>query len=228
MTDTLQQNDDGTLAAEYVLGTLPEAERRAFAARLGSDAALRQQVQYWEAQFSSFNADYASANPPPALRGAVHERLFGPEEKKGFLQSLGFWRGLSFATLATLAITVAVPYFSNPAPKTTSVAELALQQGGGVQLAAYFDADKKLIRYARVSDAPLSGRDFELWVIIGKDAPVSLGVVPSDKSGVIKVSADLATKMADATLAISDEPKGGSPTGKATGAILSVGKLTPI
>ena len=226
MSDT--SRDDGLLAAEYVLGVLPDAERKAVMAQLGVDAPLRQQVQYWEAQFASFNGDYASANPPPALRSALHERLFGREEKKGFLQSLGFWRGLSFATLAALALTIAVPYALRPTPNATSVAELALQQGGGVQLAAYFDADKKLIRYARVSDAPVSGRDFELWVIIGKDAPVSLGVVPNDKSGVIKVSADLAAKMVDATLAISDEPKGGSPTGKATGAILSVGKLTPI
>lgn len=228
MSDQGHRNEDRSLAAEYVLGVLPDAERKAVAARLASDASLRAEVQYWEQQFSSFNSDYAAANPPPALRAAVHERLFGAEVKSGFWQSLGFWRSLSFATLAALALTIAVPYALRPAPNATSVAELALQQGGGVQLAAYFDADKKLIRYTRVSDAPVSGRDFELWVIIGKDAPVSLGVVPNDKSGVIKISAALAPKMVDATLAISDEPKGGSPTGKATGAILSVGKLTPI
>jgi len=228
MTDTLRQNDDDMLAAEYVLGNLPDSERKAFALRLSADANLRKQVQFWESHFASFNADYAEANPPPALRGAVHDRLFGAEENKGFLHSLGFWRGLSFATLAALVFTFAMPYFTMPAPQITSVAELASQQGKGVQLAAYFDASKKLIRYARVSDAPAEGRDFELWVIIGKDAPVSLGVVPPDSSGVIKVSAELAAKMIDATLAISDEPKGGSLTGQPSGAVLSVGKLTRV
>ncbi len=228
MTDITRNQDDDMLAAEYVLGNMPEAERVAFAARISSDAVLRKHVQFWEKHFASFNDDYASENPPPALRGLVHDRLFGAERNKGFLHSLGFWRALSFATLAALVLTIAVPYLNVPPPQTTAVADLALLEGKGVQLAAYFDADKKLIRYARVSDAAASGRDFELWVIIGKDAPISLGVVPQDQSGVIKVSPALAAKMIDATLAISDEPKGGSPTGKATGAVLSVGKLTRV
>jgi len=229
MTDIRPEEDDGQFAAEYVLGTLPDAERKAFAARLARDAGLAKQVAYWESQLAHLNEDYQEVNPPPALRAAVRQRLFGAAEKpSGLLQSLGFWRGLSFAALAALALAVAVPLALKPAPQALSVAELALQQGSGVQLAAYFDAGSKSIRYSRISDAAPSGRDFELWVIIGKDAPISLGVVPADKSGTIKVAPELAAKMAEATLAITDEPKGGSPTGKATGSILSVGKLTPI
>ena len=228
MSDQGHRHEDESLAAEYVLGVLPDAERKAFAARLSADAALRTQVQFWEQQFSAFNGDYAASNPPPALRAAVHARLFGTEVKSGFWHRLSFWRTLSFASLAALALVVALPSFNNTNLKPNSVAELAIQQGGGVQLAAYFDPNKKVIRYNRLSDAAATGRDFELWVIIGKDAPVSLGVVPAEKNGVIKVSATLAAQMSDAVLAISDEPKGGSPTGKATGAVLSVGKLTPI
>lgn len=225
MSDT--SREDGTLAAEYVLGVLPDAERKAYAVRLPSDASLRAQVQFWEQQFSSFNGDYASANPPPALRAAVHERLFGADVKSGFWQSLGFWRTLSFATLAALALTFAVPYALKTTPQATSIAELS-GETKAVKLAVSYDVASATIRYNRVEGQAAAGRDFELWVIIGKDAPVSLGVIPASASGTIKVPSQLAAKISDAVLAISDEPKGGSPTGKATGAVLSVGKLTPI
>ena len=227
MSDQGHRNEDGSLAAEYVLGVLPDAERKAFAARLSVSAALRTEVQFWEQQFSAFNGDYAASNPPPALRAAVHERLFGAEVKSGFWQRLSFWRTLSFATLAALALTIAVPYALKPTPQATSIAELS-GETKAVKLAVSYDVASATLRYNRVEGQAAAGRDFELWAIIGKDAPVSLGVIPASASGTIKVPSQLTAKISDAVLAISDEPKGGSPTGQPTGAVLSTGKLTPI
>jgi anti-sigma-K factor RskA len=107
------------------------------------------------------------------------------------------------------------------------VAQLA-GDNSQVKLAMILDSAHGVIRYTRLSGMPADGRDFELWAIIGNDAPVSLGVMPHSDSGVIQLSGPLVGRMAQATLAISDEPKGGSPTGKATGAVLAAGKLTPI
>ncbi len=227
MSKQPRDDDDGVLAAEYVLGVLTPGDRNAFAARLGGEAALRALVRVWEQNFAAFNGEYESVNPPAAVRNALHEKLFGGEAKAGFWQSLGFWRNLSFATLAALALTIAVPYAFKPAPQATSIAELS-GETKAVKLAVSYDVASATLRYTRVEGQAAEGRDFELWAVIGKDAPVSLGVIPASASGTIKVPSQLAAKISDAVLAISDEPKGGSPTGKATGAVLSVGKLTPI
>ena len=77
--------------------------------------------------------------------------------------------------------------------------------------------------------APPGKLDRELWAIIGVDAPVSLGVLPSRLyfgiRVVISVPENLRGDFQKATLAISEEPVGGSPTGAPTGAVLAAGAL---
>ena len=227
MSKQPQEPDDGVLAAEYVLGVLTQAERNNCAARLLGDAALRVQVRYWEQHFSAFNEDYASANPPPEVRTIIDQRLFGVEVKKPLWQSLSLWRSLSFASLAALALVIAVPFAQKSTPQGTSIAELS-GETKAVKMAVSYDTSSATLRYAILDGKPADGRDFELWAIVGKDAPVSLGVIAAKATGSIKVSAQVAAKISDAILAVSDEPKGGSPTGQPTGAVLSTGKLTPI
>ena len=222
-----EPQDDGVLAAEYVLGVLAQAERNDFAVRLPNDAALRVQVRYWERHFSAFNNDYASANPPPALRTAIHEMLFGVAVKTPLWQTLGFWRSLSFASLAALALVIAVPYGLKPTLQGTSIAEIS-GETKAFKMDVSYDQATSTLRYAILDGKAADGRDFELWAIVGKDAPVSLGVIPANTTGSIKVPIQVAAKISNAVLAISDEPKGGSPTGQPTGAVLSTGKLTPI
>ncbi len=231
MTQQSHDENDGLLAAEYVLGVLTQAERSAFAMRLSNDASLRLHVRNWEQHFSAFNSDYVSSKPPLALRSALHKALFGVEVKPGFWQSLGFWRSLSFASLAALAVVIAVPYALKPSPLTTaqgtSIAELS-GETKAVKMAVSYDVATSTLRYTIVEGKSAAGRDFELWAIIGKDAPVSLGVIAASAIGSIKVPANVAATISDAILAVSDEPKGGSPTGQPTGAVLSTGKLTRI
>jgi anti-sigma-K factor RskA len=91
-----------------------------------------------------------------------------------------------------------------------------------------YDGQKGEIKFTRVSGAPVSGRDFQLWLIQGKNAPISLGVLPAQDKGIIKLSDDLKAKLSGSILAISDEPAGGSPTGQPTGAVLATGAMTLI
>jgi hypothetical protein len=65
-------------AAEYVLGLLGKDDRRAFAQRLGSDAALQAQVAYWEEKFSDLPA--AEAEPMPS---GMFEKILGRIESEG-------------------------------------------------------------------------------------------------------------------------------------------------
>ncbi|WP_204274520.1 anti-sigma factor domain-containing protein, partial [Stenotrophomonas maltophilia] len=56
--------------------------------------------------------------------------------------------------------------------------------------------------------------------------PISLGVFPSNRSTSIVLSKENAAKLnARSALAVSVEPKGGSPTGQATGPVVGKGAM---
>jgi anti-sigma-K factor RskA len=70
-----------------------------------------------------------------------------------------------------------------------------------------------------------SEHDLELWSIQGKGAPKSLGVIHV-KDGQATLPLTAASLISgETTLAISLEPKNGSPTGAPTGAVLYTGKV---
>jgi anti-sigma-K factor RskA len=72
--------------------------------------------------------------------------------------------------------------------------------------------------------APPSDRAFELWAIApGSTRPRSLGVIPA--SGEMKISPLPADLRDGATLAISVEPMGGSPTQQPTGPVVFTGSV---
>jgi anti-sigma-K factor RskA len=231
MTDsTLLPKEDGLLAAEYALGVLQGDARDAFARRIAQDTILAAAVRHWDEHFVNIAEDIAPVAPPRSVEVAIEQRLFTPVNgaKTSFWDSLGFWRGLAMASLATVVALGAW----NLRPQTDSassglVAQVA-SETNAVKLVAYYDAAKGELRLNRTEGAPASGRSFELWLIAGTDAPVSLGLLPADKNGAFVVPVNLRSKLKDGTLAISDEPQGGSTTGAPTGTVLATGQLTNV
>ncbi len=221
---------DGVLAAEYVLGVLPHAERQAFAARLENDPVLQEEVRFWSEKLSPLASEVEPAEPPATVLGSVESRLFGSAAgKAGWWSSLAFWRGLAVASLAALVV-VAVYAVNLPgtAPsKPAFVAEIA-GESGAVTLIALYEPDTGLLKLNRTEGAPLTGRDFELWLIGGGDNPISLGVLPAANRTEITVPETMRGRFAGAVLAVSDEPEGGSPTGQPTGAVLATGAVAEI
>ncbi|HWH72975.1 MAG TPA: hypothetical protein VNV16_01770 [Methylibium sp.] len=64
-------------AGEYVLGTLPAAERAALESRLGSDAALRAALAYWQDRLLGLAARAPATEPSPGLWARIEARLGG-------------------------------------------------------------------------------------------------------------------------------------------------------
>ena len=147
------------------------------------------------------------------------------------LSNLAFWRGLAVAALAALALYVALPFISPApveAPQERLVASLAAD-GSDVRYLAVYDERTNDIGLSHVSGPVPQGSDFELWVIEGQQAPVSLGVIPEGASTRLPVSDALRAKMVSGALfAISVEPAGGSTTGAPTGPVVAAGDLKSI
>ncbi|WP_292657020.1 anti-sigma factor, partial [Mesorhizobium sp.] len=152
------------------------------------------------------------------------------ESRGGLWSSLAFWRGLAAAAVAALAIYIAVPVLNPPVeePQARLVASLAAE-GSDVRYLAVYDAAHHEVGLSHVSGERASGKDFELWMIEGKNPPVSMGVIPTGATAHIVVSPAAQQKLAQgAVLAVSLEPSGGSPTGQPTGPVVAAGDLKSI
>lgn len=207
--------EDAALAGEYAMGLLSDEERAAFAARLAAEAVLRAEVEGWHEQLAKLS-DGVEAGPPPGAKRRLMRRLFGETRR---------WAWPAMGGLGLAAGIAGLVLFVQPDPEPL-VAELVSSQTD-LRLIAVFDGS--VLRVDRRAGAAADGRALEMWLIAPSlEAPISLGVLP--EAGVARraVDAPLRALFAGATLAVSDEPSGGSPTGAPTGAVLAAGQVTEL
>ncbi|MER9306758.1 anti-sigma factor [Mesorhizobium sp. M0293] len=232
-----ERGGDDLLAAEYVLGVLDADERQIASRRIDAETDFARLVDGWEVNFSPLAAAYPEIEPPASVKPAIDRRLFAstasmttPVQPRSLWSSLAFWRGLAAAAVAALAIYIAVPILNPPVeqPQARLVASLAAE-GSDVKYLAVYDAAQHEVGLSHVSGERAAGKDFELWMIEGKNAPVSMGVIPAGATARIIVSPAARQKLAQgAVLAVSLEPSGGSPTGQPTGPVVAAGDLKSI
>lgn len=212
-------SNDSLLAAEYVLGVLPAPERVIFAERLLHEPELVQEVAAWEAQMSPLVADVLPSPPPARVWRGIERRLFEPAARS-------YWRWLGPAIAVALSVVALIGWMDRAPQGPLYVAEMTSDEG--VRLAALYDADKGEMRVSMAGAPPREGRDFELWLIAGDGAPISLGVMPREGQAAMPIPAELRALVASATMAITDEPLGGSPTGVATGPLVAAAPMVRI
>lgn len=231
-----ERGGDDLLAAEYVLGVLSADERRIASGRIDTETAFARLVDAWEVHFAPMAAAFAAVEPPASVKAAIDRRLFASSAptstapSAGLWASLAFWRGLAAAAIAALAVYVALPYVNPPVqpPETRLVASLGADNSNVKYLAVY-DAARHEVGLSLVSGDRGAGKDFELWMIEGKNAPVSMGVIPAGQTARMAVAPAVQQKLAQgAVLAVSLEPTGGSPTGQPTGPVVAAGDLKGI
>jgi anti-sigma-K factor RskA len=227
----LPPDDDDILAGEYALGVLQGEAREAFARRLAEHPGLAENVRFWEEHFAQLTEEIAPVAPPQHVLARIENSLFTSRQQStrpSLWDSLGFWRGLAVASLVAVVAIGAWNFRpQEQVPGQALVAEVVGEQGL-VKLVAFYDEAKGELRINRTEGTAAADRSFELWLIAGQDAPVSLGVLPAETPSRHTIPVALRGKFPNGVLAISDEPQGGSPTGAPTGAVLATGKLTQI
>lgn len=220
------QEELNALAGEYVLGVLDAPEAREIEAAMATNAALRAAIAFWEEQLHPLSALVAPSEPPAGVWKGIEARLDRTAKSKGRSSwwnrpVLWRWSTAGFAAIAAaLLLYIALTPIS-PAPSFIAVLHAPQQEPASWIAAA---GRSGLLVRAIAGGAPPSDRAFELWAIAaGATRPRSLGVIPAD--GVLKLDA-LPPDFGDgATLAISIEPIGGSPTGQPTGPVVFVGAV---
>lgn len=229
MTSADDHNDDAALAGEYALHLLDADARRAFEDRMTTEPLLRVLVAEWDEELAALADEVPPVEPPAALKRRIQNTLFAtPKRASGF----SLWRmfaGAGAAAALGLAVLIAIPTTQPVDTFTPSfTAQLAAEDQSLIVLAS-FASETSVLRIDRQSGGAREGRVLELWLIAeGASAPVSLGVLPEATATDITLPPALADVIAGGTLAISDEPPGGSTTGAPTGDVLAAGAVIAI
>lgn len=219
------------LAAQFVLGTLRGAARKRFARLAQARVVLDDAVRAWEERLLPLTEAIAPVAPPARVWAAILSRIQGSRAAfaagRSLWASLGLWRGLALAGFA-MALALAVVMFAPTPerPEGTLVVVLAGQDAKPV-LVASADRGGRYLTVKVVARVDLAAdRALELWALPERGNPRSLGLLPA--VGVARVAlpapADAALQNVPA-LAVSLEPKGGSPTGLPTGPVLYSGPV---
>ena len=215
------------LAAEYVLGTLKGGARRRFEGWLHGDAALRRSVDAWRDRLVPLAVFAPEQVPPAHVWQAIERRLPGQARpKRRFWPWPGGeppWRLLAGASTAAAAVLAVLLALREPAPRIDMFATLT---DGRAQAALLVTADRRndVIAIRTVGGTPVPGdRTLHLWAITQQGTPRSLGIL--DEQGRATIARGGRALGNDvALLAVSLEPKGGSPNPAApTGPVLYKG-----
>jgi anti-sigma-K factor RskA len=225
--DTLRQK----LASEYVLGTLKGGARRRFEGWLHNDADLRNITAEWRQRLEPMAEFATPVAPPKRVWKQIEQRLHLAPQAAWALwrDSLSFWRSLGMASSAIAALLVIVVTTRVlEAPQINYVASLTDEKA---QTALLLTADSRhgALEVRMVGNAPVPGdKDLELWAVPKSGNPRSLGLL-ADKGSVKLALNQRAIGNDVALLAVTLEPKGGSPNPDGpTGPILYKGNWVKI
>ncbi|MDI2592407.1 anti-sigma factor [Pseudomonas sp. 681] len=210
------------LAADYAIGLMPAAARRRFEQLLLDDAALRAELAQWQETLASLT-DALPEQPVPdhvwhGITARIDPQVLHVPAKRPF------WNWLRVtAAVCSLVIAVALGVLYNRDTARYSATLLTADAQPALKVEAHAN-------YLNVEPLALAAvepdRSLELWAIAADGKPVSLGVIPAGGKGKVELNeVQRALIGKPIALAVSLEPKGGSPTGQPTGPVLYQGAL---
>ena len=242
MTDKRNPIDElDSTAAEYALGLLVGDDLSAAQARARSDPHFAAAVARWQGRLAPLNGETAAVSPPPGLWDRIETTLNGRWASNDNLvvlrRKLNLWRSATGA-MAALAASLALFVLFQPRPTAAPPAQerslasapmvAMLGDKSAIKVVASWDPAARQLVLAVPGDLPADkGHAHELWVIPAGEKPRSLGTMPTGRQMHMRLADALADLLQHgATIAISIEPPGGSPTGAPTGPVIASGALS--
>jgi anti-sigma-K factor RskA len=241
MTEHLTPEERTSLAAEYALGLLVGDDLRQARHLARTDPAFRAEVERWTGRLAPMLDDVREVSPPQRLWTRVDAALGSTRSDSNVValrRRINVWRGATAAmsavaaALAIVVVTrVAPPVTVAPTPsRQVAAAPLVAMLGNDqkqVKLVASWDPGQRQLVLAVSGDMPSDpAHSHELWVIPSNGKPQSLGVMPKGSMMHMRLEQALADLLRrGAVIAVSVEPRGGSPTGAPTGPVAASGKL---
>ncbi|WGF86619.1 anti-sigma factor [Marinivivus vitaminiproducens] len=236
------------LAGEYVLGVLDAEEAAVVERQLASDPHLASAVQRWQDDLAPLAMtappikvgeetwDRISASLRALTPAASSERTLRlwPAKREGTARfrgsvwsSLAFWRMTGLAGVAA-ALVLAYVAFLSPLPdreaRPIAMTVLEDEQGRPGWVVQAFADNTIEVTPMQTPDLPPE-RVLQLWTLRDPaEGPLPLGLVP--RAGVHRIDlGELPQPVPGQLFEISEEPPGGSPYNRPSGAVLVKGNI---
>ena len=224
------------LAAEYVIGSLPDAERAEFEQALAREFELQREVYYWQDRLLPMTRMLSPVEPSAALWTRIERSLAAKAVQSRtadtgarWWQGATFWRygALAASLLAVVfALRLLTPVAAPEGGRYYAVLQSPDRKDAGWIVEAAAGGKLRLVPLASTTVAP--GKSLQFWTKPkGASAPTSLGLVPPDRVTEIDV-AMLPAMEGEQLFELTLEPEGGSTIGRPTGPILYVGRAVTL
>lgn len=234
------------LAAEHALGLLEGGELGEAQRLAATERAFAELVAEWEERLAPLAEQVPAQQPDPQIWRRIEQALAVAAEPAAsapvdnvvqFRRKVTLWRGYAAgitAVAASLALVIAyqdspeAPVIVQPERAPVLVAVLSSQETE-TSLSVAYDRQQAslLVTPGRLSGA--AGHDHELWIIPSGGTPVSLGLIQAGAPQRLQITPQAAAYFeAQAGIALSVEPTGGSPTGQPTGPVVAAGELATV
>ena len=242
-TPPLSAEDRRALAGELALGLLEGDELAQARALAASNSEFASELASWNGRFSALFDEVEAASPPESVWRSIDRKVGlapGANNVIPLRRKIGFWQactGGASAIAAALALVLLVqphsvtapPVPAQPASPSPMVAMLTSGSDHPALMASWNPDSREFLIEASAPMPPTAGRSHQLWVIPADGKPRSMGVMPAKGPMTATLDPAMARTLAEGvTLAVSDEPNGGSPTGAPTGPVIASGKLAHV
>lgn len=242
MSDSRKERDERVTAAEYALRLLNGDDQQAAATRAAIEPEFAAEIARWQARLAPLYDEIEPVAVPQGLWDRIQERTTGRsaanDNVSALRRRLVAWKtvaGTMTALAASLVLfvlveprTMVVPQPQAAAPQRAGAPMVAIlaDQGSNKAVASWDPGAKQLV-LAVTGDMKVGPQQSpELWVILPGAKPRSLGIMPEGKQAHLRLADALAQLLkGGATIAVSVEPHGGSPTGAPTGPVIASGAL---
>ena len=204
------------LAAEYVLGTLRGGARRRFEGWMHNDAELRNITAAWQQRLAPMAEFAGDVRPPTSVWRGIERRLnLKASPASGWRawvsDNLNFWRGLGMVStgLAALLMVVVLSKTSVESPSINYVATLTDDKSQNA-LVVTADTRNRALDVRVITSAQVApDKSLHLWAVPKSGNPRSLGVLADNRGRFVLAENAIGADVA--VLAVTLEPKGGSP-----------------
>lgn len=234
------------LAGEYVLGLLEPGEAAVVERQIETDTTLADAVQRWrndlaplamttqpikvgEETWDRISASLRALAPVQPLERAPRSRT-SRRRGRPLWSSLTFWRLTTLAGAAAAAILAVVALqapSSTPTSDRTPVAMTVMQSDERPTrwVVQAFSDNSVEVTALQPAEVPVD-RVLQFWTLRdAAEGPRSLGIVPPTGTHRVDLG-DLPPPIEGQLFEITEEPAGGSPTDRPTGAVLAMGNIT--